>query len=66
METIDSFFQSVLKNLAHELSLTANLKVDLNDKEVLHAAVDRIMAVSYTHLDVYKRQALVTPSVGLT
>ena len=43
VETIDSFFQSVLKNLAHELSLTANLKVDLNDKEVLHAAVDRIM-----------------------
>jgi len=33
VETIDSFFQSVLKNLAHELSLTANLKVDLNDKE---------------------------------
>ena len=43
VETIDSFFQSVLKNLAHELSLTANLKVDLNDKEVLHAAVDRLM-----------------------
>lgn len=43
VETIDSFFQSVLKNLAHELSLTANLKVDLNDKEVLHAAVDHIM-----------------------
>ncbi len=43
VETIDSFFQSVLKNLAHELNLTANLKVDLNDKEVLHAAVDRIM-----------------------
>ena len=32
-----------MKNLAHELSLTANLKVDLNDKEVLHAAVDHIM-----------------------
>ena len=43
VETIDSFFQSVMKNLAHELSLTANLKVDLNDKEVLNAAVDRIM-----------------------
>ncbi|MCD8318399.1 MAG: UvrD-helicase domain-containing protein [Paraprevotella sp.] len=43
VETIDSFFQSVMKNLAHELSLTANLKVDLNDKEVLNAAVDRLM-----------------------
>lgn len=43
VETIDSFFQSVMKNLAHELSLTANLKVDLNDKEVVNAAVDRLM-----------------------
>lgn len=43
VETIDSFFQSVLDNLAHELSLTANLQVDLNDKEALSLAVDRIM-----------------------
>ena len=43
VETIDAFFQSVMRNLAHELNLTANLKVDLNDKEVLDAAVDRIM-----------------------
>lgn len=43
VETIDSFFQSVLSNLAHELSLTANLQVDLNDKEALSLAVDRIM-----------------------
>ena len=43
VETIDSFFQSVMKNLAHELGLTANLRVDLNDAEVLDAAVNRIM-----------------------
>lgn len=43
IETIDSFFQSVMKNLAHELSLTANLKIDLNNKEVLNMAVDRIL-----------------------
>lgn len=43
VETIDSFFQKVLQNLAHELSLTANLQVDLNDREVLGMAVDRIM-----------------------
>lgn len=43
VETIDSFFQSVMKNLAHELSLTANLRVDLNDTEVLDTAVDRLM-----------------------
>lgn len=43
VETIDSFFQSVLKNLAHELNLTANLQVDLNDKQMLKLAVDHIM-----------------------
>ncbi len=43
VETIDSFFQSVMRNLAHELGLTADLRPDLNDKEVLGAAVDRIM-----------------------
>lgn len=49
VETIDSFFQSVLKNLAHELSLTANLKVDLNDTEVLEKAVDRLMERLHLH-----------------
>src|SRR5574344_2717025 len=28
VQTIDSFFQTVLKNLAHELDLTANLQTD--------------------------------------
>ncbi|MCM1107745.1 MAG: UvrD-helicase domain-containing protein [Clostridium sp.] len=43
VETIDAFFQKVLQNLAHELSLTANLQVDLNDTETLGLAVERIM-----------------------
>lgn len=43
IETIDSFFQSVMRNLAHELSLTANLRVELNNKEILDLAVDRIL-----------------------
>lgn len=43
VETIDSFFQTILKNLAHELNLVANFKVDLNDKEVLNESVDRII-----------------------
>jgi ATP-dependent exoDNAse (exonuclease V) beta subunit len=42
IETIDSFFQSVLRNLAHELELTANLRVDLNDMQVKDEAVDSI------------------------
>lgn len=43
IETIDSFFQSIIRNLAHELSLTANLKVDLNQEEVLSDAVREII-----------------------
>ncbi len=43
VETIDSFFQSVLRNLAHELGLSARMQVDLNDKEVLNQAVDNIV-----------------------
>ena len=43
IETIDSFFQSVLRDLAHELKLSANLRVDLNDKEVLEKAVETII-----------------------
>lgn len=42
VQTIDAFFQSVLRGLAHELGLTANLQVEIGDKEVLSKAVDRI------------------------
>ena len=41
--TIDSFFQTILRGLAHELGLTANLQVEINDSEVLSKAVDRIV-----------------------
>lgn len=44
VQTIDAFFQSVLRGLAHELGLTANLQVEISDKEVLSEAVDRIVA----------------------
>lgn len=43
VETIDSFFQRVLRNLARELGLTANLQVMLNDYEVEDEAVDNII-----------------------
>lgn len=42
--TIDSFFQSLLSSLAHELNLSANFKVEISDKEVISKAVDRIIA----------------------
>ncbi len=41
--TIDTFFQSVLRNLARELDLTANLRVGLNDVQVEEMAVDEII-----------------------
>ncbi|MCR4810019.1 MAG: UvrD-helicase domain-containing protein [Prevotella sp.] len=43
VETIDSFFQSVMRNLARELNLTANLRVELNDVQVEEAAVDQLI-----------------------
>lgn len=41
--TIDAFFQQVLRNLAHELGQTANLRVDLNNEEVTEKAVDQMI-----------------------
>ncbi|MBR1932219.1 MAG: UvrD-helicase domain-containing protein [Prevotella sp.] len=43
VETIDSFFQSVLRNLARELDLTANLHIGLNDSQVEELAVDQLI-----------------------
>ena len=43
VETIDSFFQSLLTNLAHELNLPRSFHVDLNDDDVIFRAVDRLM-----------------------
>ena len=43
VSTIDTFFQSVLRNLARELELTANLRVELNDSQVEEQAVDTLI-----------------------
>ena len=43
VETIDTFFQSVLRNLARELDLTANLRIGLNDCQVEQQAVDELI-----------------------
>ena len=43
VETIDTFFQGVLRNLARELDLTANLRIGLNDYQVEELAVDQII-----------------------
>ena len=43
IKTIDSFFQSVLRNLARELDLTANLRIELNDRQIESIAVDEMI-----------------------
>ena len=35
IETIDSFFQSVIRNIARELELAHNLRVEIDNKETL-------------------------------
>jgi len=44
IETIDAFFQKVLRNLAREMNLNANLRVELNDFEIEEKAVDKLIA----------------------
>lgn len=43
VETIDSFFQTVMRNLAHELQLSNNLTVDLDQQTAISEAVDEMM-----------------------
>ena len=43
VETIDSFFQSVMRNLARELELGNNLSIELNNGEVLSEAIDAMI-----------------------
>ena len=43
VQTIDTFFQSVLRNLARELELTANLRVGLNGDQAEEMAVDQLV-----------------------
>ncbi|MCD8183913.1 MAG: UvrD-helicase domain-containing protein [Bacteroides sp.] len=43
VETIDSFFQSVMRNLARELELSPNLNIELNNTDVLSDAVDSLI-----------------------
>ena len=43
IETIDSFFQGIVREIASELELSTNMKVELDEKEVLGEAVDDII-----------------------
>ena len=41
--TIDSFFQSMLTSLAHDLGLSAGFRVELNDKNTTSRAVEKLL-----------------------
>lgn len=43
VQTIDKFFQHIFRNLARELNLTSNLRLEIRDKEVLQMAVDNLI-----------------------
>ena len=43
IETIDSFFQSILRNLIHELEIGAIINLELDNTSVVHEAVNDMM-----------------------
>ncbi len=43
VSTIDAFFQTVLRNMAHELGLSARLQADLDDKNIVELAVENLL-----------------------
>ena len=52
VETIDSFFQSILRNMARELGLAANLQVELSHDEIIGSAVDSLIETMDTRSEV--------------
>ncbi len=52
VETIDSFFQSILRNMARELGLAANLQVELSHDEIIESAVDSLIDTMDSRHDV--------------
>lgn len=54
IETIDAFFQVVLRNLARELNIAAKLRIDLRDNEIEQQAVDELVDELDEHDDVLR------------
>ena len=50
----DGFVRARIDGEVYDLS--DEIKLDKNKKHEIELVVDRLVAVSYTHLDVYKRQ----------
>ncbi len=52
VETIDSFFQSVMRHIARELDLSPNLNIELDNEKVLDDAVDSLIEKLTPHSPV--------------
>ena len=55
IETIDSFFQSIVRELAHDLDLTANLRVDLDNTAALKEGVGKVIDSIVSNKDTSDR-----------
>lgn len=44
VETIDTFFQSILRGLSRELNLSANMQIDINEKDILKESVSELIS----------------------
>ena len=54
VQTIDAFFQTVFRNLARELDLPLNLRVDLDDNQIEERAVDELINSLDQNTDVLR------------
>lgn len=54
VETIDSFFQRIMKQLAHELKLSASFNIELDSIKALGEAVDSILEDLHNDKDLLK------------
>ncbi|MDR2125239.1 MAG: UvrD-helicase domain-containing protein [Prevotellaceae bacterium] len=54
VETIDSFFQSILRNMAKELGIGAGFNVSLNDDEILKNAIALMMENANENSDLFR------------
>lgn len=54
VQTIDSFFQAVLRNLAKELQLNAGLRVGMNTTQVVEEAVDTLVDSSIDNREMMR------------
>lgn len=55
IETIDSFFQSVLRNMTRELGINSNMRVEINGTQVEEKAVDALIDSLEPNDHLFKR-----------